>query len=376
MIYRSVAAVILCLLLQSCSTLKESLGDYKLQGVKEKTPIFWPVWFKNLDQNHDSGNLPIGLQGPTIFDGIVYIGNNGGPVAAYDLYNGREIWRAEDTSIAYHSSPVVFGQLVAYGNVEGRLSARDRLSGKLSYNVDLGGAIEGRPTYYSGRLIVHTRNHKIVCLDALTGKILWAYKRAVPYLTTLQRVSRPIVHNGKVFVGFADGSVGSFSLEEGVLLWERKVIDGPKFIDIDTRPLVFKNKLIVGSLAGSLSVMDLNNGVILRRIDHQVSRAPIVVDEGLVIGNAEGEVVLFDENFNEVSKIKASDYAITSVRKWKKGYVAGTTKGSLLAINSELTHVEEIFNFGHSTSAVFGDLAVEDGILAAYSSRNRLYVFK
>ncbi len=379
MILRIVAAAALILTLQSCSTVKKTFGDYAPQAVREKTPVFTPIWIKNLDIDYSSGNLPIGLQGPTIFDGIVYIGNNNGPVGAYDLYNGRGIWAADESQgnkSSYHSAPVVFGQLVAYGNVEGRLFARDRLSGKLSYNVDLGGAIEGRPTYYNGRLIVHTRNHKIICLDALTGKILWAYKRAIPFLTTLQRVSRPTIHNNRVYVGFADGTVGAFSLEEGALIWDRKVVDGPKFIDVDTRPLIYKNKLIVGSLAGEMTVMDMNNGIVLRKIPHQISRAPIVIPEGLVIGNAEGEVLMLDENFNELRKIRVSDYPITSVRKWKDGFVAGTTKGQLVAINLDFSQIEEVFNFGHSSSALFGDLAVEDGILAAYSSRNRLYIFK
>lgn len=376
---RFVAVVSLITLISSCSSLSKKLGDYAPRPVKEKTPIFKPIWVKNLDISHNTGNLPIGLQGPAIFDGIVYIGHNDGPVAAYDLYNGRDIWQADESQgnkSSYHAAPVIFGQLVAYGNVAGRLFARDRLSGKLSYDVDLGGAIEGQPTYYNGRLIVHTRNHKIICLDALTGKILWAYKRAIPFLTTLQRVSKPIVHNNHVYVGFADGTVGAFSVEEGGLLWDRKVVDGPKFIDVDTRPLIYKNKLIVGSLAGDISVMELNGGAILRKIPYQIGRAPIIVPEGLVFGTSEGEIVMLDENFSELKKIDVSEYAITSVRKWKKGYVAGTTKGQLIAIDKDFTKVEEVFNFGHSSSALFGDLAVEDGILAAYSSRNRLYVFK
>ncbi len=373
----TVVAVILSLsIFSSCSSLKENLADFSPKPVREKTPVFIPAWFKNLDISYSSGNLPIGLQGPTIFDGIVYVGNNNGPLMAYDLYNGRKVWQAEETEGTYHSAPVVFGQLVAYGNVHGRLFARDRLSGKLSYNVDLGGAVEGKPTYHNGRLIVHTRNHKIVCLDALTGKILWAYKRAIPFLTTLQRVSRPIVHNNRVYVGFADGVVGNFSLEEGILQWERKVVDGAKFIDIDTQPLIFKNKLIVGSLAGDVTVMDVNNGIILRKIPQQISRTPIVVGDGLLLGNAMGELVLLDENLNEVKKLQISEHSITSVSKWKDGFVAGTTKGQLLAVDKNLLMVKEVFKFGHSSSALFGDLAVEDGILAAYSSRNRLYIFR
>jgi outer membrane protein assembly factor BamB len=360
----------LCLLM-----LIQGCGSFKPEGVKPKRKFFSPAWIKNLDVPYNTGNLPIGLQSPAIHEGILYVGHNIGVMKAFDLTNGRKVWFEKEDQ-PYHSAPIVHEEMLIYGNIEGRLYARKRLSGELIYNVDLGAAIESQPVVHQGRLLVHTRNHKVVCLDALTGKILWAYKRSVPFLTTLQRVSRPAVRGNKVYVGFADGFVASFSLQEGILLWESKVVDGNKFIDVDSHPTFFAEKIIVGSQSGPLTVINPTGGLIERRLKYFVARAPLIVNNYLLIGTSEGELVRLDENFEEVAKIKVSDTGISSMAIWKNKVVAATISGELVALEPDLSGETERFSFGHSASSLFGKLMVSGETLAAYSSRNRLYVFR
>jgi outer membrane protein assembly factor BamB len=340
-----------------------------------KRKLFSPRWIKNLDVPHSSGNLPIGLQSPALSGGIVYIGHNSGTMEAFDAINGRPVWHEVDAG-AYHAPAEVFDQIVVYGNIEGRLFARDRFSGALIYNVDLGSAIESRPVYEKGRLIVHTRNHKIVCLDALTGKILWAYKRAVPFLTTLQRVSTPLVYKNKVIVGFADGFVAAFTLEEGVLSWESRIVLGKKFIDVDTHPIIVNNMILMGSQSGPLTLINPGNGLIMRRLPFQIARAPLVVGENVILGTTDGEMVMLGPKLEVLKKMNISGDALTSIVQWKDHLIVGTTGGKLVAVDMNLEKIKEEFSFGHSTSALFGDLVKEGDTLAAYSSRNRLYVFR
>lgn len=362
----------LCIILALSSCSKIPL---KFEGVKPKEKIFKATWIKNLDVPYSSGNMPIGLQSPLISQEMLYIGYNGGAMFAYDITNGRTVWQKLEGH-PYHSAPITHGKKLIYGNIEGRLFARDRLSGELIYAVDLGAAVESQPVFYKGRVIVHTRNHKIVCLDAETGKILWAYKRSVPFLTTLQRASRPVLLNNRVFVGFADGFVASFTLEEGVLLWESKVVDGSKFIDVDTHPLVFKGKLIVGAQTGQLTVLNPTGGIVERKLDLSISRSPVVIGSSLLVGTTEGELVLLDDRFNILKRKKITDDGVTSMGVWKNYLIASTTGGQLMAVTRDLSEVVETFNFGASSSALFGRLEISKGKLAAYSSRNRLYVFE
>jgi outer membrane protein assembly factor BamB len=363
----------LCLVfLNSCAWLHETVG---VEGIREKGTEFHPLWIKNHDPIYESGNLPIALNSPLIHEDSVFAGNGNGEMVAYDLKDGREIWRQKDKG-GYFSQPVVYNEFLVYGTNEGRLYARHTITGELKYAVDLGASVESQPVIYKGRMFIHTRNHKIFSLDAQSGKILWAYKRSVPYTTTLQRVSRPLVVGDKIIVGFADGHVAAFSLEEGVLLWESRINDGSKFVDVDATPVVHQGKLYMASHSGPLTVMDPLSGNILRKLDYNVTRAPISHGNSLVFGTVDGELVHLDENFKEVKKVKLSKDALSSIVWWKKKLVVSTSSGKIFLVWPKNFQSIESFSLGHSHSAIFGNLQVGENKLATISSRNRLYVFR
>ena len=51
------------------------------------------LWTKNNDPVHFTGNLPIALNSPLAYEGLVYVGHNGGKMIAYDLENGKKVWK-------------------------------------------------------------------------------------------------------------------------------------------------------------------------------------------------------------------------------------------------------------------------------------------
>jgi outer membrane protein assembly factor BamB len=362
--------LILALLFANGCARIQKLG---LKGPRPEKKAFRPIWIKNHDPGYDTGNLPIGLQSPVIHQGILYIGHNSGYMFAYELENGRTVWSTKDKG-AYHAAPVVYDESVIYGTVEGRVYRRHRLNGKLEYEVDLGASIESEPVIAKGRLFVHTRNHKIFCLDVKTGKILWAYRRSVPFLTTLQRVSRPLIRENKLYVGFADGVVAAFSIEEGILLWETKVGEGSKFVDVDARPYFYRGKILIGPQRGQFAVINPINGMLERRLPYQVSREPMIWKNRLILPTVDGELVFLDKNFKKENLIKISKAGISSIVPWKNGLAVSTVEGELFYLDGPT--VAERIHFGHEASAVFSRLQVSEETLALFSSRNRLYVFQ
>ncbi len=354
---------------------KEDKVSLRFSAVRPALLILHPAWFKNLDPSYQTGNLPIALNSPLIHEGLLYIGKNDGHMKAFDTQTGRLIWKKFDRG-NYHAPPVAFGKNIIYGTGEGRVYARDLMTGKIDYAVDLDAAIESRPIIYKGKMYLHLRNHKIFCLDAKTGKIIWAYKRSVPYLTTLQRVSTPLVKGGKVYVGFADGHVTAFSAEDGVLLWERKIASGDKFVDVDVTPVIKGRSLFVNSLTSEMNLLDVSTGALQRRIPYVPSRAPLFFGDEILIGTIDGELVLLDRYYQEKRKMKVVDGAISSIVKWKKTYVITSISGQVKVVDQTTFSELESFDLGHKSSAVFGNVTVKDGVLAFMSSRNRLYVFK
>lgn len=368
---RPISLLIQCFILgafvSSCAHIKAD---------REEAPLFQLAWSKDREVfDPESGNLSIALNSPYAYEGILYAGHNDGQMIAYELETGRELWKEQDKS-SYHSGPVIFKDQLLYGTVQGRVYSRQYLTGKLKYVVDLGASVETEGVLYNGRVFFHLRNHQLFCLDAETGKILWAYKRSVPYQTTLQRASKPLVVDGKVYIGFADGHVAAFGIEDGVLLWENKLVSGSKFVDIDSTPILKDGKLFVASLSGPIAILDPNTGNLLRSLEYVASRAPLLRGDKLLFGTVDGSLVLLDKTFKEVLKRKISDAAISSIVEWKGLLAVSTVGTNLYLVDPTSLEVKATRHLGHNYSAVFGQLQSVEGKLALISSRNRIYVFR
>jgi outer membrane protein assembly factor BamB len=225
-------------------------------------------------------------------------------------------------------------------------------------------------------MFIHMRNHQIMALDSETGKILWSYKRAVPFATTLQRVSKPLVVANKLFVGFADGFVAAFSIEEGVMLWERKLSFATKFVDVDIHPQIFENLLLVSSSEGPLSFLNPNNGEISTTLPVAPGHTPLIQNDKLIFGSTSGQVVVIDRNLQIQHQSTISETGLAALTLWKGKYVFANYSGELLVVDAKTLAVVEKRHLGQAFSTVFGELAVTDKFLAVYSSRNRLYVFR
>ncbi len=362
-------------LLQSCAQIETVGGFLEIETPANPKRNFHPIWIKNLDPVHETGNLPIALNSPLIHEGMVFVGKSTGQMFAYQLSNGKQVWTKKENG-SYHSRPIPYNDQIIYGNVEGRVFSRHYLTGKLKYSVDLDASVESPPVIYKGRMFFHLRNHKIFCLDVKTGKILWAYKRSVPYLTTLQRVSTPVVHGNKLYVGFADGFVASFGVEDGILHWEKKIATGSKFVDVDMTPVISGRRLYISSLSSELNVLNVQTGALVQTVPLTPSRSPLVTEGGLLVGTQDGELVFLDRGLKQVFKRKISEYSISSIEDWKNHYVVTTAGKTVYFVDKSTLREVERFDLGHVTSAVFGDSQVSDGKLAFLSSRNRLYVFE
>lgn len=354
----------------SCAKLKDKLEPYH-----RKDQYFHARWIKNLDPAHESGNLPIGMGSPLVYEGMVFMPDLSGVISCFDLETGRLLWSHQEAEPLGGRSGIHKDQVI-YASYSGRVYSRNFRTGEIKYSIDLKSPIESEPYFYQGRMLIHMRNHQLIALDALTGKILWSYKRAIPFSTTLQRVSIPKVINGKIIIGFADGFIGAFSLEEGVLAWEKKLSYGNKFIDVDVAPIMFGSRLVMSAADGPLSFIDPANGQLLLTQDVVPGHTPLIDNNRLIFGTTSGEIVVIDSQGQIQHKIPVSKSGISAMNKWKGSFVISTYSGQLIQLDVKTLAQKEVFELGSEFSAVFGNLVVSDEYLAVYSSRNRLYLFK
>ncbi len=357
--------------LSSCSYLP------MLEGVREDRAPLTVRWAKNLDPIYETGNMPIHLGAPAIDKSAtrLFMADGAGHLTAYALEDGRELWQVTDGGTS-HAGATYLDDNLYYGTSEGRLLSRKSDSGELNWSIDLGASIESAPTISGGRLFVHLRNHQIFALDAVTGKILWAYKRSVPLLTTLQRASKPVVWKNKLYIGFADGSVAAFNVEEGLLLWERKISNGDKFVDVDMTPTFFNGQLWIGSSSNDLQVLDPKNGRTIRTLPFISGYEPSKLGESLIFGSTNGELIGVNSDGKFLFKYKVSEHQISSVSNWKNGYVATDVEGHVYFVSSDEGQVLWSHHLGHDASGIFAGPVLTKSRLALLSSRNRLYIFE
>lgn len=350
-------------------------AQLKPSAPAKEVRFFKNVWSKNLDAEYISGNLPIGLGAARIFNDIVYMGSLDGVMTAYDVETGRVLWKSEEKTPL--GGPVeFFKDHVAYGGLNGRLFVRHYLTGQLKYAIDLAAPIESAPVFHNDRLFIYLRGHQIVHLDAETGKVIWAYKRAVPVTTTLQRVTKPLIIGNKVIVGFADGFLGALSMDEGLLLWETKLVENSKFVDVDLNPILAGGMIISGSPSGELKAINPESGAITRTFDVSVLAHPVLRGEQLILGTNDGEVVIMGLNGDILKRVKVSKQSVSAVSWWKEMLVVATFDGKIQAVDPLTMKVVDHFSLGYDYSAIFSDIVTTDNYMVLYSSRNRLYLFQ
>ncbi len=363
----------------SVKSVKEDIKEGKFFTKKEYEKDFFHYrWIKNLDLPRSGEGLAIGINSPHIHNGILYQGALDGRFMAYSIEDGRVIWSAKETH-AIGSSASIFKNQVIYGTMQGSLVSRDAISGNLNWNVDLGASIQSSPTFYKGRVLLHTRNHNLVCLDASTGKILWAFKRSIPYSSSIQGYSEPYGYKNQVIIGFADGYVVSVALDDGLLIWEKKLSSSSKFVDVDASPRVYEDKLYVGSLSGRFSVLDPNNGNLVNQFNYSASAPPLFIKKNIFLPTIDGMIVKIEEKGNtkvEKKIVLDAKAPVTDLKIWKGYLIAANTKGRVYQIDTESLEVKNSIWLGSELSAIYGKIQVKEGVLALISSRSRLYVLE
>ena len=232
-----------CVVLSSCSIIdriERPVMPKKMMSLK---------WSKKIGPSYETGNLPVIFNGGRIHEDTLYIGDHKNGMTAYELSTGRKIWQEYDQG-TYQSRVTIVEDKIIYGTTEGRLILRQQEDGEKVYEIDLGSPIESEITYENGRLFLQLRSHQVFALDAISGKILWSYKRGVPPGTTNQSSASPVVVGQQLVVGFADGSLVSFNKFDGEMNWEKNLAEKIKFNDVDNSPAVVGNHLLSFSNGG------------------------------------------------------------------------------------------------------------------------------
>ncbi len=156
--------------------------------------------------------------------GLALVGTLNGDVVALSLDTGKELWRSKVSSEVL-SAPVTNGQVV----------------------------------------VVHSIDEKLTGLSAETGEKQWEQSVSQPLLR-LRGSSTPLMTNGLVIDGFANGEVRAYEANKGSQVWDTRIAvpkgnsELERLVDIEGKPLLVGDALYVVGYQGNIVALDPTTG--------------------------------------------------------------------------------------------------------------------
>jgi len=151
---------------------------------------------------------------PAVAGQRVFVGNQNGKMACFNLKNGKEIWHF-NTKGAIFSSPVVSGQMVVFGSGDGNIYCLDGKKGKLLWKNETGTAVLGSPLVMGDTVFIGGSDHTFRALNVNTGKPFWTFNELKGPV-----VSTPLLYDGRIIFGAWDRNLYALNSTSGALEWK------------------------------------------------------------------------------------------------------------------------------------------------------------
>lgn len=295
-----VAGVLLLSTLAACSI-------FESDDEKEQKPAPLPefkaevgfdkLWSRNI--GNGQGKLYNRLVPAVSGDKIVAAAANG-DVEAYHRETGRSLWDAE-VSAPLAGGVGIGGGLVLVASEDGRIWALSEEDGKRLWRTQLGSQVLSAPQTDGNIVAVTTFDGHIIGLDAKTGEKRWDYASTNAALP-LRASAAPLIHDGMVFAGLANGKIAAVALDTGKPLWEVRVGTGQgsseieRQVDVAGDLLVSDNVLFAVSFQGRITALDPRSG---RRLWERNASSYVALSEGfnnIYVVGAGGGITAFAKN--------------------------------------------------------------------------------
>ncbi len=173
----------------------------------------------------------------------------------------ERVWRTSPDDADITGGAGAGSGIVLVGTSKGQVIAFSQDEGEELWRTNLSSEILSPPQSADGIAVALTEDSRVYGLNAKTGEIEWRYQQTAPLLQL--RGSAPmIIHNGVVYVGFANGFISALDLETGRLLWQQAVsyprgrseID--RVVDVNGRMAIYENILYIVNYQGRAIAVD------------------------------------------------------------------------------------------------------------------------
>ena len=308
-------------------------------AAKEK-PLVKRVWATMLKRNSLTNRKPFQLARPVIDGEQLFVGVHRGVFYSLNKRNGKRFWKFK-MSGAIQMEAAVDNVAVYAGDTKGNLYALKKENGALLWVTGLDGELLAKPLLTADAVFVVTIDQTLSRLDLKTGQIVWQQKRDIDTRRfSIRKSADPVLVDGELWVGFADGSLNAYRPEDGKSLWSHQIgnrfeafhdqdatihltdgrgvlssADGRlELINLKTRKSIWESDVggvnqsvsVQGQLYvaanGVLRALQAENGQTLWEYDFEVPEisAPILYKESVIVAGTEGKIHVLDRKTGNI----------------------------------------------------------------------------
>ena len=205
--------------------------------------------------------VPEGWSSPVVDGDTLYVGTMDGDFRAIELESGAKKWDfelvGEEDRRAVYGQPAVLDGKVYFGGYDGVLYALTQDGGGL-WDREVGdiSPIVGGPAVADGKVMIGSSDGSLYAFDAEDGSLEWTFP-------TGNRVwSTPVAEDGVVYFGSLDHNVYALDVVDGKEKWRFFAGGG-----VTARPLLHDGRVYIGSFTSVFYALDAETGAVVWRFD-------------------------------------------------------------------------------------------------------------
>jgi outer membrane protein assembly factor BamB len=176
----------------------------------------------------------------SIYNDKLYLLGGNGVLSCIDKWTGKAMWRSvfDQTAVFlserkydfadyYHSSPVIYNDVIYFGSGNGYIRAVKTLNGEQLWSFKTGDIVHNTPVIYKDKLYIGSFDGNLYALNLQSGAVVWKFKSIGHQFFPLGEMQgSPAAGLNGIFIGSRDFNVYAINANEGYAHWNKRFQGG------------------------------------------------------------------------------------------------------------------------------------------------------
>ncbi|GIW99134.1 MAG: serine/threonine protein kinase [Pirellulaceae bacterium] len=196
------------------------------------------------------------------------------------------LWQREFGGLGFEGGPIVVQGVVYVADTEGRVAALALADGAVRWEKQFDTGFVATPGYFHGRLYLGDQDGRFHALDPATGEEMWVYE------ADMEIDASPNAFQDSILFTSQNGTLYCVSRDQGMLRWKYETGD-----QLRCAPTLADTKTFLGGCDSFLHIVDVRDGQAADApipIDAPTGSTPAIVDNRVYVPTYAGEIFCFE----------------------------------------------------------------------------------